>query len=110
MSDPENVAPPPDAAWVSPWGPGPRDGHQRRIFLGTRRETHGLTISILGAQDDDGTIAPRTVEIGHESELLTADQLRASAALADNPLASRDARDVAAAMLEAAAEIDTLEG
>jgi hypothetical protein len=102
------IAPPPDANWLSPWSTGPR-GTPRRIFVGTRREVHGLVIQIVGAQDINGRVLPRSVEIGCDSELLTADQLRASAALADTPLASGDARDVAAAMLDAADEIDALE-
>jgi hypothetical protein len=105
------IAPPPDSTWLSDWMGG------IRFFFGTQRKAGGLDIVIAAMQDDTGRVVGlgfeedgcRMISVGNDP-MLPARQVRASAlAFADNPLADTATQEVAAAMLEACAEIDALE-
>ncbi|MHA0287041.1 hypothetical protein ACXYX3_11375 [Mycobacterium sp. C3-094] len=86
-----DVAPPPDDGVHYPWQPD-GDGGWARYFTGTDRKVGSTTVMINGMQHSDGSIT-RTICIDGETESL-------------GPSA---ARQVAAAIVEAADELERLQ-
>lgn len=85
-----DVAPPPDDGQHHHWQHD-GDGKWSRFFTGSTREVGDTTVIISGFQDSSGTIT-RSITVDGDAEDLDAAQ----------------AREVAAALLDAAAELDRL--
>jgi hypothetical protein len=100
MSTSSDVTLPPGVARVNHWEPEGDQAHYRFIVGPTRRVTdHSIRVSVHAFQWSDGTL--------DDGDILSAPGIAIHDADACAPLNSDQARELAAALLEAAAEFDS---
>ena len=99
MSTPSDVALPSGVVRVNAWEPDGDEAHYRFIVGPTRTLTdHPIRVSVHAFQWSDGTL--------DDGDILSAPGIAIHDADASVPLKSDQARELAAALLEAAAEFD----
>ena len=99
MSTPDHVALPAGVARVDDWEPEGDQAHYRFIVGATRPLTdHPIRVSVHAFQWSDGTL--------DNGDILSPPGIAIHDVDADMPLKSDQARELAAALLEAAAEFD----
>jgi hypothetical protein len=103
MSTSSDIAVPAGVARTNPWEPSGDQAHYRFIVGATRRVTdHPIHVSVHAFQWSDGTL--------DDGDILSAPGIAIHNADACVPLKSHQARELAAALLEAAAEFDSWVG
>ena len=100
MSKSSDVTLPTGVARITPWEPEGDQAHYRFIVGATRTVTdHPIRVSVHAFQWSDGTL--------DDGEILSAPGIALHNADACVPLRSDQARELAGALLEAAAEFDS---